>query len=189
MNTSFPSPDLKKWREIDPSETSDNVFLFSVYSTEIGFGLSAIAILFSWMFIRITHFPLFSALPGEWWDVLAAIGLLGLVLIVHELLHAAFSNWNFVRFTLVKQHGSISAELGGEMSKLRFILCGALPTIVLSIIGIPVAYFISSPLLMSVGILNLGLSGVDWTSTIKLSFLIKGSRVYCDGEKLYDQIN
>lgn len=181
-----PAPDSQKWQPMSVSDdTSDAAFYFVLYYVPAGFAFSALAVGASLLLMRATHFPLIKALSGAWWDVFALLLLMGVVLVLHEALHILFANWGQISIKIDKKYGAIAAQLGGEMSKWRFILCCMAPTIVISGIGMPLAFHFGSPYLMVMALLNLGLAGVDWSTAMKIMIQVKGNRVYCDGEKMY----
>lgn len=186
MKTRPPLPNDKKWEPMSASEdASDACFYFLLYYIPVGFFFSALAIGASFALMWVTDFPLSRVLSSTAWDILLLMLLLGVVLVLHESFHALFANWPQVRIKFDAKYGAIAAQLGGEMSKWRFILCCVAPTIIISGVGMPLAFHLANPYLMAAAILNLGLAGVDWSTTIKILILVKGSRVYCDGEKMY----
>jgi hypothetical protein len=59
------------------------------------------------------------------------------------------------------------------------------PTVIVTGICVPLALYYSNAYIMSAALMNLGLSGVDWSSAIKLLGLLKGRRLYFDGVTAY----
>lgn len=186
MSPFLPVPDEKEWWPICPtSKTSDFAIFFAMNYVLIGFAASAVVSIGMLYLVHGLGFSLAGVVSPEWWGLFPVLGMIGVVLVVHELLHAVFANWRLVRFTLDTQHGSIAAQLGGVMGKHQFILCALAPTFASTLVAMPAALYFNNPYLMAAALINLGLAGVDWSAAIKVALLVQSDRVYSDGVTLY----
>jgi hypothetical protein len=192
MRNTISKPDLNFWKIWDVAEEeNDYVFLFWAYRIDIGFAISLFLLIVSWGVLHLADYPIISMLTifsREWWGVFEAIACLCLVFCAHELLHAIFSNhkyWKFVRFSIVKEYGAFATHIYGENSKVQSLIFILAPLFIISGVGIPLAVYCASPLIMFVALVNLSGAGVDIAMAISTLMILKSDRTYVDGENIY----
>lgn len=192
MTNKIPKPDLSLWKIWDiTEEKNDYVFLFWAYQIEIGFAIAIFLLIGSCGVLYFANYSIssmFMVFSQEWWGVFEAIAYVGLVLCAHELLHAFFSNhryWKFVRFSIVKEYGAFATHIYGENSKVQKLVFILAPLLIISCIGIPLAIYNDSPLIMFAALINLFGAGADIAMAISTLMILKADRTYVDGENIY----
>jgi len=175
----------KKWKKYEPDENTAKfvVFLMEHYfATGIGLGMAVGGA--AYVVAASTGYSLRRMNNGEWWGIFPVLLGMAVLAVTHELIHFAFSNWRQSRFIFVREHCAIAVQVRGEYSKWRYLTCLLAPPVIISSLIVPALRF-DSPYLVTMVIVNLCGSGMDWITAVLAITVIKSNQVFLDGKDAY----